>query len=482
MAVEARSVTQQWTGGDSNGGGPPATEPGSRVSQRLSRVMAAVWQNRKREWWPRLVLLLAAVLILGSLFVMLFPGLPLTAADRAAERHLPALDNHFRLLILTACVLPPILSWLAYLLINKRAIYQTVRPSFLPGVDETLEEAALASWTYEIGKAQWSLSRAEVFAGMWGIMTTASIVGAVSLLIPPFHTPGTIFDGPRATVAFAVIGAAVTSFLLDLSRVCIRAANDDATKRMFAEALRSLILSVITTLALVLLAALEQPGWLSWESAAADKAGAKAVLIALGIGAGVAVMGSSAFEWMQARVSKLFGAARKVVATGTPLEALGGMGEAEALRLAEEGIECVEALVNTPIPRIFLNTRFSLRRIAEWYDMGLLIARVGREAATELHGRWGIRGAVEISRTVTNTADPAARETLRKLFQKSLRVDGDAEADLVLHYIACDERVALTETFRQTHVCEEDQHPELPQAASKPTPPRAQAESRAGRS
>lgn len=41
----------------------------------------------------------------------------------------------------------------------------------------------------------------------------------------------------------AVIGSAATSFLLDLARLSIRTSNDDATKRMFAEALRTLILS-----------------------------------------------------------------------------------------------------------------------------------------------------------------------------------------------------------------------------------------------
>jgi hypothetical protein len=348
------------------------------------------------------------------------------------------------------------LSWLAYLLINKRAIYQSVRPTFPPGLAPTLVRSALSTWNYEIGKAQWSLSRAEVFAGMWGIMTSATIVGAVSFLIPPFHTAGTAFDGPRTMAAFAVIGAAGTSFLLDLSRVCLRAANDDATKRMFAEAFRSLILAIITTLAVVLLARLDDARWLGAPTSQGGKEGVDAVLISLGVGAGVAVMGSSAFEWMQTRVSTLFGMSRRASDTGTPLANLGGVGEAETARLAEEGIECVEALVNTPIPRLFLNTRFSLRRIAEWHDMGLLIVRVGKEAAADLHGRWGIRGAVEVSRGVAPDCDPTSLETLRAIFRKTMRVDDDTQAELVLRQIAADERVALTEVFRHTAVIEEE--------------------------
>jgi hypothetical protein len=461
------------------GGGPPKgplADAGQALLMSTPIVQATVglWQSGKREWWPRVVLLAVALLIFGGLFLMLFPEMVLRV-DPRGERHLPPIDEHFGILVIAACFLPPSLSWLAYLLINKRAIYQSVRPTFPASIKPTLVSAALATWNYEIGKAQWSLSRAEVFAGMWGIMTSATMVGAVSFLIPPFHPAGTTFDGPRTMAAFAVIGAAGTSFLLDLSRVCLRAANDDATKRMFAEAFRSLILTVITTLAVVLLARLDDAKWLGAPLSLGGKEGVDAVLISLGVGAGVAVMGSSAFEWMQTRVSTLFGMSRRVPDTGTPLCALGGVGEAESARLSEEGIDCVEALVNTPIPRLFLNTRFSLRRIAEWHDMGLLIVRVGKEAAADLHGRWGIRGAVEISRGVAPDADPKSLETLRAIFRKTMRVDDDTQAELVLRQIAADDRVAMTEVFRQICVIEvEDTNPPAP-PDSPESAPRSQA-------
>jgi hypothetical protein len=196
------------------------------------------------------------------------------------------------------------------------------------------------------------------------------------------------------------------------------------------------------------------------------------VLVSLGVGAGVAVMGSSAFEWMQTRVSTLFGMSRRISENGTPLANLGGVGEAETARLAEEGIECVEALVNTPIPRLFLNTRFGLRRIAEWHDMGLLIVRVGKEAAADLHGRWGIRGAVEVSRGVGPDGDPKSLETLLAIFRKTMRVDDDTQAELVLRQIAADERVAMTEVFRHTAVIEgENPNPQAPPSLARTVGP-----------
>ena len=332
-------------------------------------------------------------------------------------------------------------------------------PSELPGeladlaADLALIDRANSSWWYEIGKAQWFLSRAEVFAGLWGMIATIAIVGAVSFLVPPFRPASTSFREPYSMVALAVIAAAATSFLLDLARLCIRTANDDATKRMFAEALRTLILSVVSTLALILLIRLLGPQQVSDLFKGGDLERGKGIevcLIALGLGAGVAVLGPPAFDWIQTRVATTLGIDRKKQDGGTPLSALADVSDAEIARLAEEGIESVEALVSTSIPRLFLNTRFSLQRIAAWHDFGLLVVRIGATAAGDLRSRWGICGAGEIRRVMRQPAGSAAIATLRGIFKKNMRVDGDAEAALVLKQIAEDERVALTELLRRT--------------------------------
>jgi hypothetical protein len=442
----------------SDKGVPAAESQGFRVTRITSAISAAVgaapgapgvWQARRRELGPRLVFLLAAVLILGSLCVMLFPGLTLPLVKLGKERH-ESIDQHFALLVLIACLLPPLLAWLSYLLINKRAVCQQVRPRFPAGagVDPAVAELAASTWAYEMGKAQWSLSRAEVFAGMWGMIATVSIVGAITFLLPPFHRVGGPFHGPHSVVAMAVIGTTSTSFLLDLARLCIRTANDDATKRMFAEALRTLILSVVSTLALVLLVRLVGPEPV--RDLLFEKSGVESCLVALGIGAGVAVLGPPAFEWIQGRVGAVLGINGKKAERGTPLDTLDDIGDSEIARLAEEGIESVEALVSAPVPRLFLNTRFSLQRIADWQDTGLLITRVGATAAADLRARWGVCGAAEIRRVINDPAERASAEALRGIFKKNLRVDGDAEADLVLQQIARDERVALTQVMRQT--------------------------------
>jgi len=137
--------------------------------------------------------------------------------------------------------------------------------------------------------------------------------------------------------------------------------------------------------------------------------------------------------------------------SGTPLSALDDLSEAEVARLTEEGIVSVEALIAVPIPRLALNTRFSLQRVVEWHDQGLLITRVGAAPAKELRTRWGLRSSAEIRRILLSSSAGEA-EVLRNIFQKVLRMDGDAEAELVLSQIARDERIALTDVLRGTRL------------------------------
>lgn len=405
-------------------------------------------QVRMPKWGPRLVLLLSAVLTWTSLLLMLFPTV-LWPAHAGRERH-QQIDEHFGLAVAMACALPPVLAWLSYSLINKRALWQHIRPCF-PAVDAALEDArgvAEASWTYEFERAHSNLARAEVFAGLWGVITSMAMAGAVIFLIPPFHEVATPFVGAANMLAFGLLGTTVTSFLLELARLSLRTSDDDATKRMFADALRTLILSIISTLLVMLMAPVIGPDSLKDLSNGA----AGAPLAALGVGASIAILGPPAFEWGRSRLASAFGIEQKKREVGTPLDKLDDIGLSEMARLAEEGIESVEALVNTPVARLFLCTRFSLQRIVSWHDVGLLITRVGAASAGDLRSRWGVRGSVEVRRTMSDPKDEKSQATLRGIFQKAMRVDGPEEAELVLRQLARDERVSLVEVLRKTRI------------------------------
>jgi hypothetical protein len=384
-------------------------------------------EARSRPWLPRGALLGASLLILISLGLMLFPVEP-------------------RLILLIASLLPPLLAWLSYLLINKRATCERVQPRVPTDLEPAFAARAQAIWSYELERARWSLSRAEVFAGMWGMITSLSIAGATFFIFPASRPAGEATA--TRLVAFAVIGATLTSFLLDLARLSIRTSNDDPTKRMFAEALRTLILCMVSASTLLLLPRVFSPSALSTLFAPGAQ---DASVAASGIGAGVAIAGPVLFEWLRERFASVLGIDTKRPQSGTPLNALDDLSEAEIARLTEEGIVSVEALVGVPIPRLALNTRFSLQRVVEWHDQGLLITRVGAAPAKELRTRWGLRSSTEIRRILLSSSAGEA-DVLRNIFQKVLRVDSDAEADLVLSQIARDERIALTDVLRGTRL------------------------------
>jgi len=218
---------------------------------------------------------------------------------------------------------------------------------------------------------------------------------------------------------------------------------------MFAEAVRGVIGSLLATSVLVMLIDILD---LKQLEAAMQSSGAPG---ALGVGCAVAFIGATAFDWLQARLRALFGIDQKVPTGGTSLGVLDDIGVIEIDRLAEEGIRSVEALVATSVPRLFFGTRFSLHRILGWHDLGLLVVRVGADAATELRGRWGLRGSLEVRRAYNKGKDPDTLTPLKELFKKTLRVDNEHEAEFVIWQIAEDDRVKLTQLMHHTGVVPE---------------------------
>jgi hypothetical protein len=263
----------------------------------------------------------------------------------------------------------------------------------------------------------------------------------VAFLAPPVRPSGAAVQ--PWFVALTVVGAVATRFCLDLGNLAIRASNGDATRRMFAEAIKGLIGSILA--AIVIMQLVQLLGLQQLDDSLKRTGGTTA----MGMGCGIAIIGKAAFDWVEGRLSTLFGIARKPSLGGTALSNLDDIGDIEIERLAEEGIHSVEALVGTSIPRVFLGTRFSLQRIVNWHDAGLLIARVGADAAKELRTRWGIRGSVEVTRSFATSGRKA---TLKPIFQKTLRVDNGDEAELLLQHLTEDARVKLTHVMRHTVV------------------------------
>jgi hypothetical protein len=346
------------------------------------------------------------------------------------------------------CCLPPVFAGLTLLLINRRAQLDHLEPEFSASLGPELEalvERARSSWLYERERARSALARANVYAVLWGALASLSLIGAAAFLLLPLN-PGGNFTGSAQTIALTVIGAVATRFLIDLGSIAVRISNTDVTRRMFAEAVRGLIGSLLAAAVLVML--LDVLDMKQLQEAVTSRGAAAA----LGLGCAVAFIGAAAFDWLQARLRVLFGMTDKVSIGGTSLTALEDIGEIELERLAEEGIRSVEALVATSVPRLFFGTKFSLQRIIGWHDRGLLLVRIGTDATKELGARWGLSGCIEILRAYKGTQGFDAAGTLKAVFQKTLRVDNQEEAEMVVWQIAQDDRVKLVQVMHQTLV------------------------------
>jgi hypothetical protein len=392
---------------------------------RLKAGLGSFWEGLRFQTLTWALFALAA----AALSFLLFPRLLDGAVPGQADWR-PAIRPDFAFLVLCGCIAPRLLAQLSYSLITRRLATQTIGLDFSSDLDPLQVQRAVACWSYEIKRAGGSRTRAESFASLWGLVTTVALVGATTFLLPPFHTPGEPFAKTHNMVAFAVVGSASTRFLLDLARICIRISNDDVSKRMFAETLRTLILSVIATLALVMVT-----GLASKTLATDGSTGLTAVLQSMGLGAGVAIVGPPLFDHIVGRLSEMLGLAKPQPSSLTPLTVLPGLNAADIDRLAQEGLDSVEALVGTPPPRIFLNTRFSLQRISDWVDRGILICRLGPTGAAALQARTGILGALELR-------------------QMAMNLDGDAEAQLLLSVIVHDDTAAMLAVFRRTPLAE----------------------------
>jgi len=363
---------------------------------------------------------------------------------RPAEVRLPVL-------MFCAVLVPVALARLAYVLINRNARDQPVVIRLPSGLDPIVFERVRSSWRYELQRVCWSLSRAQSFAALWGLVTTLTLVTAAVFLLPPLHPTGAALS-PYAALAEAVVAAAGTRFLLDFARICVRTSNDDASKRMFAEALQALILSVIATAGVVLLG---RAVGLDFPSPQVEEAGD--VLPIFGLGAAVAILGAPAFELLQRRLGGVLQAEGRSGKDSIHLGVLGGISGVDIERLGEEGIESLEGLVNTPVSRVFLNTRFSLQRICDWMDRGLLVVRIGPDAAAEVTARAGLMGARELVAAWAAGKGERAPAVVT-VVRKALHLDNDQEAALLIDGIAGDPRVELVYAFGRTVVVPPELH------------------------
>lgn len=375
------------------------------------------WESVRAGYAFLLVYLVA--IPLGALVVS--PGLVSSLSEGKAPE-----GWRESLLKLCGCAIGPVLARLCYVLISRRAARQALAFKVPHGLANS--GVVLHSWAYERARACRSLSRGVSFANMWGLSV------AIVLLVGLAFADGK--DSSKVQfVADSAIAAASARFLIDFGRICARTANHDVNQSMFAEAVRALVSSVLAVVALALIA----PG----NAGEARETSVTAV----GLGVMVAIIGLPVFEYVRDRAALMIVGNPPDRPRLTPLTAISGLSASEIERLNNEGLDSVEALVNTPMSRIFLGTRFGLKRIADWQDKGLLLQRFGVAACAELASRAGLSGILALHTLCEKDCAGATA-----LLKKVLRLETDAEASVAVNLLRVDPDIALLRDFSQTIV------------------------------
>lgn len=301
-----------------------------------------------------------------------------------------------------ACLtsLPKVLSFVAALIISRGDDRRL--GVMLPAPTQTTTALASATtnaqsmWSYEASKANASIRRAVQHAGLMGSFASIALMACAAVFLPtsPVHVAG------LGTWAVAVATAVSITFVLELTTALGRAANDDASTRMFARAGRSVVIGAVAATAASAFLFKEAQGPLGGAL----------------IGASCALLGPAALRAMTDRASSFLGVKPAVQPNVLEPTTLEGLSQDDATRLSEEGIDSVHALAFCPTARLFFNTRFSLQRICDWQDQALLVAYAGKEMAGKLREQFFIRGALDaqfLATVMMNVAPLEAGQDMR---------------------------------------------------------------------
>jgi len=282
-------------------------------------------------------------------------------------------------------------------------------------------------WVIEARHSVQAQHRMMQHACLYGFATSA--VFAWGLIV---NNGGTLACQTRM-MAIAAGSAAFTSFSLSFGRLTVRASIRDTSARMFAYALRALILSVLSA---VLLVALLWHHSVSGGTAAADAAQLakdSAVLAQqpfkgptsyMMLGMVVALIGEGVLSQITSRAAaavSLQMPARASAGAGQ-LSSIDGLSELDVVRLGEEGIDSIHALAMASTAALYFSTPYTLQRLCDWQDQALLITYVGLAKAQTCREKLMVRGAIDLQRKaeflmVEAAGSAAERETKQKTFE-----------------------------------------------------------------
>lgn len=244
-------------------------------------------------------------------------------------------------------------------------------------------ENAIASWSCEsIGKNM-AMRRTEGYSHLFGFVGSIALIGAL-VSVRASEDPSM---GALQSIAMTVGVATAVSFALEMAVVLIRIANLDVSARMFAAAIRTMLAVIVAAFAFPAIAT--KIGDASLKNLVGSGLGQ------LLLGTAIALLGRQALGIITTRARTLLGAPAAAPDGENDLKKILGMNPDDIDRLAEEGIDSINALAYASVPKLFFNTVYPLHRICEWQDQALLYDLAGAPLAGAFQSNFQIRGVLD---------------------------------------------------------------------------------------
>jgi hypothetical protein len=321
------------------------------------------------------------------------------------------------------------------------------------------------SWKYEREQHVAALKLLSLNALVFGNAATLALTGCVVVLtMRPEQLQWGAGLGPNDVRALmsSVAAAASTAFLIQFARVTVRISSRDISARMFAWAVRAIVLVVVADVGLYFVFQAD--------------IGSASHAILLGLFAGG--LGDQAILLLLDKAAAFFKTPSQQTAVPSPLRAFEGMTPEHVQRLEEEGIFSVHDLALVPTPRLFFSTQYSLQHIVDWQDRALLLVYIGEPGAKALEQKARILGAIDLRSTAHRALyGGGAQEAVKKsandgagvhnqdwvALSKSLGLE-DAPLEELLRSIAHDEVVMRLVLYRQGTVTHDQPGPQRVEA------------------
>ena len=386
------------------------------------------------------------------------------------------------LALLAVAAMPLLLSFGAAL-IAKWQQAPRARHRFLP-------EADRADSDWSVHERRWKTEASERIHRLWSIearhsvqaqhrmMQHACLYGFATSAIFAWglivNSGGSLAVQTRM-MAVAAGSAAFTSFSLSFGRLTVRASIRDTSARMFAYALRALILSVLAAVLLVALL---------WHHSLTGSAGASAADAAqlvkdgavlaqqpfkgptsyMMLGMVVALIGEGVLGQITARAASAVSLQLPTRASAgtSQLASIDGLSELDILRLGEEGIDSIHALAMASTAALYFSTPYTLQRLCDWQDQALLITYVGLAKAETCREKLMVRGAIDLQRkadflmaeAAANTEEQEARLKTFEIIRSSLGFISIEQARESLFPLAHDEVIRRLRIYHRGSVIE----------------------------